>query len=69
VGQKTHPKGFRISNNAFTCLNASDKQLFRINGRGLFYLFKSRGDFFNEFLSISKIKINRINQDVETKSM
>ena len=68
MGQKTHPKGFRL---VTTQKHLSEWYSDKLNYSGLMeedYFIRSKvEDFFNEFLSISKIEINRINQDVETK--
>ena len=68
MGQKTHPKGFRL---VTTQKHLSEWYSSKLNYSGLMeedYFIRSKvEDFFNEFLSISKIEINRINQDVETK--
>jgi hypothetical protein len=68
VGQKTHPKGFRlvttqkhlsqwyVKKNIYPSLIEED------------FLIRSKIDqFFQEFLSISKIEINRIQQETKEK--
>ena len=68
MGQKTHPKGFRL---VTTQKHLSEWYSNKKNYSGLMeedYFIRSKVDeFFKEFLSISKIEINRINQDTETK--
>ena len=68
MGQKTHPKGFRL---VTTQKHLSEWYSDKLNYSALmeedFFIRSKVEDFFNEFLSISKIEINRINQDVETK--
>lgn len=68
MGQKTHPKGFRLvttqkhlskwygSKRIYPSLIAED-----------YYLRSKIHDSFKEFLSISKIEISRINEEIETK--
>lgn len=68
MGQKTHPKGFRLvttqkhlsdwysSKSAYPTLIEED------------FLIRTKVDeFFNEFLTISKTEITRINQDIDGK--
>ena len=68
MGQKTHPKGFRLV--------TTQKHLSKWYGSKAIYPSLIEEDyfirlkihsFFNEFLSISKIEINRINEEIETK--
>jgi small subunit ribosomal protein S3 len=68
VGQKTHPKGFRL---VTTQKHLSDWYSSKENYPSLIeedFLLRSKVEKdFNEFLSISKIEINRVNQDVDQK--
>lgn len=68
MGQKTHPKGFRLI--------TTQKHLSEWYGNKLIYPSLIEEDFdirqkintsFSEFLSISKVEINRINQNLENK--
>nr|YP_009545272.1 ribosomal protein S3 [Synura uvella]AYO28426.1 ribosomal protein S3 [Synura uvella] len=68
MGQKTHPKGFRLV--------TTQKHLSKWYGNKFLYSNLIEEDyfirlkvdeFFSEMLSISKIEINRINQETETK--
>lgn len=68
MGQKTHPKGFRL---VTTQKHLSDWYSTKLN-----YPYLIKEDFlirtkvektFNEFLSISKVEINRVNQDIDQK--
>ena len=68
MGQKTHPKGFRLV--------TTQKHLSKWYGNKFLYSNLIEEDyfirlkvdeFFSEILSISKIEINRINQETETK--
>jgi small subunit ribosomal protein S3 len=68
VGQKTHPKGFRL---VTTQKHLSEWYSNKKNYSTLMeedYFIRSKVDeFFKEFLSISKVEINRINQEMETQ--
>jgi hypothetical protein len=68
MGQKTHPKGFRLV--------TTQKHLSEWYGDKLVYPSLIEEDFvirekinnsFSEFLSIAKIEINRINQNIDNK--
>ena len=68
MGQKTHPKGFRLT--------TTQKHLSEWYGNKLIYPSLIEEDFiirekinnsFSEFLSISKVEINRINQNIDNK--
>jgi len=68
MGQKTHPKGFRLI--------TTEKHLSQWYGNKLSYSNLIEEDFFirekinktfSEYLSISKIEINRINQNLENQ--
>jgi small subunit ribosomal protein S3 len=68
MGHKTHPQGFRLV--------TTQKHLSEWYGNKLLYPSLIEEDFvirqkidisFSEFLSISKVEINRINQNVENK--
>jgi small subunit ribosomal protein S3 len=68
MGHKTHPKGFRLV--------TTQKHLSEWYGNKLIYPSLIEEDFvirqkidtsFSEFLSISKIEINRINQNIDNK--
>jgi small subunit ribosomal protein S3 len=68
VGQKTHPKGFRL---VTTQKHLSDWYSNKLKYPSLIeedFLIREKVDTtFNEFLSISKIEINRVNQDIDQK--
>jgi len=68
MGQKTHPKGFRL---VTTQKHLSEWYSSKINYPVLIkedYLIRSKiHDVFNEFLSISKIEITRITQEVDSQ--
>nr|YP_009545423.1 ribosomal protein S3 [Mallomonas splendens]AYO28577.1 ribosomal protein S3 [Mallomonas splendens] len=68
MGQKTHPKGFRLV--------TTEKHLSNWYGTKFYYsdlikedyyIRKKTQEFFNEFLSISKVEINRVNQGSNQK--
>lgn len=68
MGQKTHPKGFRLV--------TTQKHLSNWYGNKFLYpslieedslLRKKINDFFSDYLTISKVEISRINQESETK--
>lgn len=68
MGQKTHPKGFRLV--------TTQKHLSKWYGNKFIYpslieedyfIRLKINEFFKEFLTISKIEVNRINQEAETK--
>jgi small subunit ribosomal protein S3 len=67
VGQKTHPKGFRL---VTTQKHLSDWYSDKLNYPSLleedYFIRLKVEDVFKEFLSISKIEINRIAQNSET---
>ena len=68
MGQKTHPKGFRL---VTTQDHLSKWYSNKLNYPSLIeedFLIRSKVDeLFSEFLSISKVEIDRINQDVDQK--
>ena len=68
MGQKTHPKGFRL---VTTQDHLSKWYSKKANYPSLieedFFIRSKAESFFEEFLSISKIEINRISQDVDQK--
>jgi small subunit ribosomal protein S3 len=68
VGQKTHPKGFRL---VTTQKHLSEWYSSKLSYPGLMeedYFIRSKVDeFFKEFLSISKVEINRITQNTSTQ--
>lgn len=68
MGQKTHPKGFRL---VTTQKHLSNWYGTKFNYSSLInedYFVRSKvHEFFTEILSISKIEINRINQEKDTK--
>ena len=67
MGQKTHPKGFRlVTTQRHLSEWYSDKKNYSTLMEEDYFIRSKVDEFFNEFLSISKIEINRINQDVET---
>lgn len=68
MGQKTHPKGFRL---VTTQTHLSEWYSNKLAYPSLLkedYFIRSQVEyFFQEFLSISKIEINRINQNSDSK--
>jgi small subunit ribosomal protein S3 len=68
VGQKTHPKGFRL---VTTQDHLSKWYSNKLNYPALIeedFLIRTQAEaIFEEFLSISKIEINRITQDIDQK--
>ena len=68
MGQKTNPKGFRLIT---TQKHLSDWYSNKLIYPSLIeedFLIRSKvEEMFNEFLSISKIEINRVNQDLDQK--
>jgi small subunit ribosomal protein S3 len=68
VGQKTHPKGFRL---VTTQKHLSEWYSSKLSYPELMeedYFIRSKVDeFFKEFLSISKVEINRITQNTSTQ--
>jgi small subunit ribosomal protein S3 len=68
VGQKTHPKGFRlVTTQEHLSKWYSPKLAYPALIEEDFFIRTKVTEFFQEFLSISKIEINRINQDLENK--
>ena len=66
MGQKTHPKGFRlVTTQKHLSEWYSDKKNYSTLMEEDYFIRSKVDEFFNEFLSISKIEINRINQDME----
>ena len=66
MGQKTHPKGFRL---VTTQKHLSEWYSNKKNYSSLIeedYLVRSKvSEFFDEFLSISKVEITRVQQDID----
>jgi len=68
VGQKTHPKGFRLVTTQDHLSKWYSNKLVYPSLIEEDFLIRSKADeLFNEFLSISKIEINRISQDIDQK--
>jgi small subunit ribosomal protein S3 len=68
VGQKTHPKGFRLITTEKHLSNwYSKKNLYPSLIEEDFLIRSKVEEFFNEFLSISKIEITRITQQDENQ--
>jgi ribosomal protein S3 len=68
VGRKTHPKGFRlITTQSHLSKWYSPKATYPALIEEDFFVRQKVNEFFEEFLSISKIEINRITQDAEKK--
>lgn len=68
MGQKTHPKGFRLittENHLSTWYSSKAKYPSLIKED--FEIRENVNKYFEEFLSISKIEITRTNQEIETK--
>jgi len=68
VGQKTHPKGFRLVTTQNHLSEWYSNKLQYANLIEEDFLIREKGkEFFEEFLSISRIEIHRIVQEVEKK--
>jgi len=68
VGQKTHPKGFRLVTTQDHLSKWYSKKLDYPSLIEEDFLIRTKVDqFFAEFLSVSKIEINRINQELDQK--
>lgn len=68
MGQKTHPKGFRLVTTQDHLSKWYSNKLVYPSLIEEDFLIRSKADkLFNEFLSISKIEINRISQDIDQK--
>jgi small subunit ribosomal protein S3 len=68
VGQKTHPKGFRlITTQKHLSEWYSNKLVYSSLIEEDFFVRLKTEKFFEEFLSISKIEINRITQEIDQK--
>lgn len=68
MGQKTNPKGFRLvtTQKHLSDWYSDEKEYSNLLEED--FLIRSKVDeFFNEFLSISKVEINRIQQDIDQK--
>jgi small subunit ribosomal protein S3 len=65
VGQKTHPKGFRlVTTQSHLSQWYSNKKAYSTLIEEDFFVREKVTEFFAEFLSISQIEINRISQDI-----
>lgn len=68
MGQKTHPKGFRLVTTQDHLSKWYSNKLVYPSLIEEDFLIRSKADeLFKEFLSISKIEINRISQDIDQK--
>ncbi len=68
MGQKTHPKGFRlVTTQKHSSEWYSSKQNYPQLIEDDFFIRQKIEEIFNEFLTISNIKINRIDQHLENK--
>ena len=68
MGQKTHPKGFRlVTTQKHLSEWYSDKKHYSSLIEEDFFVRSQVFEFFQEFLSISNVEINRIQQDSESK--
>jgi small subunit ribosomal protein S3 len=68
VGQKTHPKGFRLVTNQNHLSEWYSNKLSYPTLMEEDYFIRSKvNEYFKEFLSISKIEINRITQNENTQ--
>lgn len=68
MGQKTHPKGFRlVTTQKHSSEWYSNKSKYPTLIEEDFFIREKVTEVFEEFLSISKIEINRINQDIENE--
>lgn len=68
MGQKTNPKGFRLvtTQKHLSDWYSDEKEYSKLLEED--FLIRSKVDeFFNEFLSISKVEINRIQQDIDQR--
>jgi small subunit ribosomal protein S3 len=68
VGQKTHPKGFRlVTTQEHLSKWYSNKLTYPTLIEEDFFIRTKVNQFFEEFLSISKVEITRIQQDIDQK--
>ena len=68
MGQKTHPKGFRLVTTQKHLSNwYGNKAIYPSLIEEDYFIRGKIHEFFSEFLSISKIEINRITQDIESR--
>ena len=68
MGQKTHPKGFRlVTTQEHLSKWYSNKLTYPTLIEEDFFIRTKVNQFFEEFLSISKVEITRIQQDVDQK--
>ena len=68
MGQKTHPKGFRlVTTQNHLSQWYSNKLTYPKLIEEDFFIREKVNEFFKEFLSISKVEINRVHQDLENK--
>jgi 3-methyladenine DNA glycosylase AlkC len=68
VGQKTHPKGFRlVTTQKHSSEWYSSKQNYPQLIEEDFFIRQKVEEIFNEFLTISNIEINRVDQHLENK--
>ena len=68
MGQKTHPKGFRlVTTQKHLSQWYSNKLVYPDLIKEDFYIRESISKNFGDYLSISKIDINRINQNLENR--
>lgn len=66
MGQKTHPKGFRLVTTQKHLSNwYGSKFIYPSLIEEDYFIRQKTTEFFKEFLSISKIEINRMNQDTD----
>ena len=68
MGQKTHPRGFRLVTTQKHLSNwYGNKFIYPSLIEEDYFIRLKTNEFFKEFLTISKIEISRTNQEVETK--
>jgi len=68
VGQKTHPKGFRlVTTQSHVSQWYSNKKAYSTLIEEDFFIRSKVDEFFKDFLSLSKVEINRIKQEKTDK--
>ena len=68
MGQKTHPKGFRlVTTQSHLSQWYSNKKSYSTLIEEDFFIRSKVDEFFKDFLSLSKVEINRIKQEKTDK--
>ena len=69
MGQKTHPKGFRlVTTQSHVSQWYSNKKAYSTLIEEDFFIRSKVDEFFKDFLSLSKVEINRIKQAILYKT-